>query len=61
MGCKWLFTIKYNANGSIKWYKEKHIAKKYTQTYRIDYQEAFTLYAKINIVISPIVICNQFS
>lgn len=49
VGCKWLHTIKYKANGSIQCYKARPIAKGYTKTYGFNYQETLILVAKINI------------
>ena len=50
VGCKWVFTIKYKANGSIDSYKVRLVAKEYTQTRGIDYQETFAQVAKMNSV-----------
>ena len=50
MGCKWVFSIKYKSNETIDKYKVRLVAKGYTQTYEIDYQETFALVAKMNTV-----------
>ncbi|RVW18084.1 Retrovirus-related Pol polyprotein from transposon RE2 [Vitis vinifera] len=44
VGCRWIYTVKYKADGSIERFK----AKGYTQTYGIDYTETFAHVAKIN-------------
>ncbi|MDV3195232.1 MAG: reverse transcriptase domain-containing protein, partial [Sweet potato little leaf phytoplasma] len=41
VGCKWLFTLKFRADGSIERRKARLVAKGFTQTYGIDYQETF--------------------
>ena len=39
VGCRWVFIIKYKADGTIERYKARLVAKGYTQTYGIDYQK----------------------
>ena len=48
--CKWIFTPKYKADGSLERHKTRLVVKGYTQTYGVDYQESFAPVAKMNIV-----------
>ncbi|RLN09608.1 retrotransposon protein, putative, unclassified [Panicum miliaceum] len=50
VSCKWIFTVKQNPEGKVERYKARLVARGYSQTYGIDYDETFAPVAKMSMV-----------
>jgi Reverse transcriptase (RNA-dependent DNA polymerase) len=50
VGCKWIFKIKHNADGTIHLYKARLIAKGYTQEHGLDYFDTYSPIIKLTTI-----------
>jgi hypothetical protein len=59
IGCKWVYKVKHNADGSVSKYNIRLVAKGYAQTYGIDYEETYSPITKMTIVRVIIVMATR--
>jgi hypothetical protein len=48
VSCRWIYTIKKSLDGKIELYKERLVARGYSHTYGIKYNETFAPLQKMN-------------
>lgn len=50
VGCKWLYNLKYNPDGTVFRYKARLVAKRFTNTIGLDYFQTFAPVAKMTTI-----------
>ncbi|XP_074300923.1 uncharacterized protein LOC141632261 [Silene latifolia] len=50
IGCKWVYKVKYKADGTLERYKARLVAQGFTQVKGVDYHETYALVAKMTSV-----------
>ena len=50
IGCRWIYKVKYNVDGSANHYKARLVPKGYAQTHGVDYEETFAPVAKMTTI-----------
>ena len=56
IGCKWVYKIKTRSDDTIDLYKARLVARGFTQEYGIDYEETFSLVARLSSVMTLIAV-----
>ena len=50
IGCKWVYRVKYEADGTVERYMARLMAKRFTQQEGLDFTETFSPMAKMTLV-----------
>lgn len=61
VGCKWVFKVKYKADGTLDKHKARLVAKGFHQTHGLDYTETFSLVVKPSTIHLILSLAVQFN
>ena len=57
IGCKWVFSVKYNGCGEVERFKGRLVPKGYSQRYGIDYDETFSPVVRLSSLRTLVSLC----
>ena len=59
IGCKWVYKVKHNVDGSVSKYEARLVSKRCVHTYGIDFEEIFRFFTKMATIGAVLVLATS--